>query len=422
MKLLAKINRRYAFFSVVTLLFGMILLYIFMHYFVKSNLEETLYSTKQNVIKKLNAGSKVEFAPFIEVKEITGKNLNAFIDEIKDTLIFDSFENEYDSFSQLKSVYHNGKKDFVIYIRLDNLEKSDLIFSVGLPISILLLAILLMSNFVVTRINLSIWGPFYENLEKLKSFSTSGKEKLELKKADIDEFADLNETLVQLTENARRDYSRLRDFSENASHELQTPIAIIKAKIEALLQNNIGPEESDRLHSIYKSLNRLTKLNESLTLLTKLESADYEEKKEIQLNTIVMRMAGDFSEIAEEKAVKIETDLKQEIKLYMNENLLEIILSNLFMNAVKYNLHGGKIFIFSADDSLTFKNTGLKPKKDPAKMFDRFEKDNPASESSGLGLAIVKEICEMNRYSISYSFDEPYHIISVKFLKSDQKN
>lgn len=386
-----------------------------MKYFIAEETAEKLELTKWDVIKNLNKGIKVEFAPFVEVKEISSLN-NLDYEEINDTLIFNYDEDDYDSFRQLKTVYSTKDKTYLIIVRTDNLKQSDLLFSIGVPLSIMLLITILVSNLMVRKINSSIWKPFYLNLEKLKKFSVEDKNGLELINTDVDEFNDLNNSLIELTSKVSRDYKKLKEFSENASHELQTPIAIIKAKIEALLQDEkIDEQMITKLQTINNMANRLSKINKSLTILSKLESIEYAEKREISLNDFLQKKITDFREIAEAKDISLEYKELENFKIIINEDLLELLLSNLFINAIKHNYEGGKIIINLKDAVLTIKNTGLPLGKDPEKMFERFEKGKSEKESSGLGLVIVKQICTLYKIKIEYTVQDEWHQIKLDF-------
>lgn len=235
-------------------------------------------------------------------------------------------------------------------------------------------------------------------------------------KSDIDEFEDLNNSLTELTNRIRNDYRQLKEFSENASHELQTPLSIIRIKIESMLQNEkLDSEYLDKLQSVYKMINRLTRLNRSLTLLSKLGSVEYEKKEEICLSEFILKKLNEFSEIAEAKQVEIKTNLASDKKISINADLLEILFSNLISNSVKYNIEGGRIEVKLSENKLVIKNTGIPPSKAPQKMFDRFEKGDQSDGSSGLGLTIVKQICTMNQFDIQYTFENSFHIIQITF-------
>ncbi|MBI5809124.1 MAG: HAMP domain-containing histidine kinase [Ignavibacteriales bacterium] len=415
MKLLNKINRNYALLSSLIFLVGIIFIFIFMEYFISSEIDEKLETQKLNVIKNLDQGLKVEFTPFVEVKEIVNQNFN--VEEgIKDTSIYNKFENEFDSYRQLKTIYSNGNKSYLIIVRTDNIEKSDLLFTIGIPFSIILLLTIFISNLIVRKINISIWKPFYMNLEKLKNFSVENKDKLSLINTDIDEFNDLNNSLIELTGKISRDYKKLKEFSENASHELQTPIAIIKAKIEAMLQDeSLSSEAAAQLQTINSTATRLARINKSLTILSKLDSEEYEEKKVIALKNFIQKKVKDFIEIAESKGIAFEIKPLENFELRINEDLLELLMSNLISNAIKHNYEGGKIVIEVKDGYFLIKNTGMPLNEEPEKMFERFAKGSNATDSSGLGLVIVKQICDLYKYKIEYSVQDEWHQIKLFF-------
>lgn len=415
MKLLNKINRNYALLSSLIFFVGIIFIFIFMEYFISSEIDEKLETQKLNVIKNLDQGLKVEFTPFVEVKEIVNQNFN--VEEgIKDTSIYNKFGNEFDSYRQLKTIYSNGNKSYLIIVRTDNIEKSDLLFTIGIPFSIILLLTIFISNLIVRKINISIWKPFYMNLEKLKNFSVENKDKLSLINTDIDEFNDLNNSLIELTGKISRDYKKLKEFSENASHELQTPIAIIKAKIEAMLQDeSLSSEAAAQLQTINSSATRLARINKSLTILSKLDSEEYEEKKVIALKNFIQKKVKDFIEIAESKRIVVEIKTLEDFDIRINEDHLELLLSNLFSNAIKHNYEGGKIIIDLHESAFTIKNTGMPLDKEPKKMFERFEKGKYSSESYGLGLVIVKEICDAYKIRIDYTVQDEWHEIRIVF-------
>lgn len=415
MKLLNKINRNYALLSSLIFLVGIIFIFIFMEYFISSEIDEKLETQKLNVIKNLDQGLKVEFTPFVEVKEIVNQNFN--VEEgIKDTSIYNKFENEFDSYRQLKTIYSNGNKSYLIIVRTNNIEKSDLLFTIGIPFSIILLLTIFISNLIVRKINISIWKPFYMNLEKLKNFSVENKDKLSLINTDIDEFNDLNNSLIELTGKISRDYKKLKEFSENASHELQTPIAIIKAKIEAMLQDEkLNGEAAAQLQTINSTATRLARINKSLTILSKLDSEEYEEKKVIALKNFIQKKVKDFIEIAESKGIAFEIKPLENYELRINEDLLELLMSNLISNAIKHNYEGGKIVIEVKDGYFLIKNTGMPLNEEPEKMFERFAKGSNATDSSGLGLVIVKQICDLYKYKIEYSVQDEWHQIKLFF-------
>ena len=416
MKLLRIVNKKYALFSGVILMTGVVLIYFFLQYYINSEVIEKLVDLKQDVIKSLDAGDKVEFYPLIDITELKKDHPVKETEAVTDTVIFNPVENEPDSYKQIRFIYSKGDRRYLIFVRTDNIETMEIMFSLGLPLFILILTVLIISNIIINRINFRIWKPFYSNLNRLKSFSASDKEQLHLTTSEIDEFRDLNKSLIELTDKVRMDYSALKEFSENASHELQTPLSIIKVKIESMMQNEkIEGEQLEKIRTIYRMINRLTSLNRSLTLLSKLGSIEYERKEKIFLNEFISKKIGEFLEIAEAKQISIITGFNADKFLSINPDLLEILFSNLLSNAIKYNIENGTIHIDLYNDKLVIINTGGALLEEPQKMFDRFVKGEQSEESSGLGLTIVKQICDRNNFDIRYTIENSLHIIRITF-------
>ncbi len=416
MKLLNIINKRYALFSVLVLISGLILIYFFLQYFINSETIEKLQDTKQYVINSLDEGKNVEFHPLIDIAEVDGELQLNNTESVKDTILFNPVEKEPDSYKQLRFFHKANNKTFRVIIRTDNIETLDIMLSLGLPLFLLVLVVLIISNIIVNRINFRIWKPFYSNLNILKKFTAADNEELKLISSDIDEFKDLNSSLAELTNRIRKDYRELKEFSENASHELQTPLSIIKIKIESLMQDEeLNEKQLEKIQSVYKMINRLSRLNKSLTLLSKISSIEYEKKEEISLREFIIKRIEDFKEIAVEKNISVTTGFEQDKKIIINADLLEILFSNLFSNAVKYNIENGSINIKLTEDKLIFRNTGHPLMKTPEKMFERFEKGEQSGESTGLGLTIVRQICSINNFEIEYKIEDSYHIIVITF-------
>ncbi len=416
MKLLRIINKKYAYFSVITLLVGMGLIYFFLQYFINQEIVEKLQNTKHDVIKSLDRGDMVNFYPLVEIKDLPENYPAGMSEAVTDTMIFNPDENEPDSYKQIRFTYSTNGRKYLIYVRTDNIETGDILIPIGFPALLLILAVLLISNIIINRINFKIWNPFYTNLDRLKKFSASDKEGLSLIQTDIDELRDLNNSLISLTNRIRTDYRQLKEFSENASHELQTPLSIIKVKIESLLQDeHLEKEKLAKLQSIYRMINRLSRLNQSLTLLSKLESIEYDKKENVCLDEFIAKKVLEFQEIADASAVTIKENHQSKKTLSINTDLLDILISNLLSNAVRYNMENGFIEIELGQNKLVIKNTGAPPPKDTDKMFERFEKGDPSGGSSGLGLTIAKQICSMNKFDISYVYEDALHIIQITF-------
>ena len=197
---------------------------------------------------------------------------------------------------------------------------------------------------------------------------------------------------------------------------MQTPLAIIQSKLELLFQkDDIGDDNLKAVNSAYQAANRLSKLHHELNLLTRIENHEYKDLEEIDLKTHIENHIENFSDILEIKEIQLKKSIESSYKLSVNTYLLEILISNLFNNAIKHNFEkDGKINIELKDNIFTISNTGPEPDQTPEKLFERFKKGKPGTDSTGLGLALAKQICSFYNFNISYTFQNKLHILIVE--------
>jgi signal transduction histidine kinase len=233
----------------------------------------------------------------------------------------------------------------------------------------------------------------------------------------VDEFIELNKTAISLTQKVKNDYDSLKSFTGNASHEIQTPLAIIKNKIELLSQSdNLEESQIHIIQSLNDATSRLSRLNQSLLLLTRIENRQFEPSDRIDLSAVVQKSIDNFRELAELKDIKIEKDIKNNITVEMNDSLADILISNIILNAIKHNFPGGTIRIDLNESAFVVSNPGDEPKLKTTELFERFKKESISPESLGLGLSIVKTICDTYGFDVSYHYETGSHVVTV-FLK-----
>jgi signal transduction histidine kinase len=228
------------------------------------------------------------------------------------------------------------------------------------------------------------------------------------------EFKELNQFLEKMTNKALEDYRALKEFSENASHELQTPLAIMRGKLELLMETNINEEQASFILSIQNAVQKLSAVNQSLTLLTKLENQEYQPQR-FDFSLLVDKSIAAFRELIEMKSIKLTAQTAAAVNINLNPLLADILFTNLLNNAIRHNVANGTISIVLTPASLVIENTGEPPKTNIDELFKRFKKDNQSSDSTGLGLAIVKQICELNNFNVKYLYRNGIHILTVTF-------
>jgi len=258
-----------------------------------------------------------------------------------------------------------------------------------------------------------ILAPFKKTLQVVESFDLRRKEKLQLPDTRTKEFRELNCFLCKMTDKAVDDYRSLKEFTENASHELQTPLAIIRTKLELMAESDIREDQARLIGDMQNAVEKLAMINRSLVLLARLENQEYTATKDLDICRITSECLDTFSDLISVRSLGVQTQLEQNVLLRMHPTLADILLNNLIGNAIRHNIADGKISVALMQEQLVIKNTGPEPEVPTEELFGRFKKGSPSSESIGIGLAIVKQICDLSNIKIRYDYSTGWHTVSL---------
>ncbi|MFZ1799708.1 MAG: HAMP domain-containing sensor histidine kinase, partial [Chitinophagaceae bacterium] len=285
-------------------------------------------------------------------------------------------------------------------------------------VTISMLVVLLGILFFINRYLLKkLLDPFYKNLDELKKFSLSAKSNLDLESNQVTEFAQLNEAVNSMASQVQQEYISLKIFTENASHEMQTPLAVIRSKMDNLVQDeNLKAGQLSQLHEIYQALGKLQHLMQSLLLLTRIENGQYIANENIRLDELVKEKTNQFQELFQSKNISVELHVTEK-SITFNKQLVDILLNNLLSNAVRHTNEGGIIKVQLNEDELLVCNSGEKALNEK-EIFNRFYKENN-SPGMGLGLAIVKQICVFAHLPVSYTFHKMMHFFRITLANSE---
>jgi len=264
-------------------------------------------------------------------------------------------------------------------------------------------------------ISANLFKPLYRTLNVIQSFNLNQKEKLKFSTTSTKELKELNHFIEKMTSKAMDDYQSLKEFTENASHELQTPLAVIRGKLELLTESPIDEEQVKHIMAALDSIEKLSKINQSLLLLSKLENQEYDTSQSIDYSSIIQSSIELFRELIELKSIVLITEIERDFTLHLNPMLGEILFNNLLSNAIRHNFENGKIHILLTKSYLKVINTGNPPEAPTDQLFQRFKKSNQSNESIGLGLSIVKQICELHHFTVSYEYLNNSHALEIRF-------
>ncbi len=323
-------------------------------------------------------------------------------------------DDEFETGRGLITSVNVGGKYYGVLIVVSTVEAEDLIKIIfGITAGVILL--LFVTLYVTNRLLLNrLWQPFYDLLKELRHFSITDNKDIPLEKTNIDEFEELNQAIIGMSTRVKRDYKELKTFTENASHELLTPIAVINSKLDTLIQtDSFSLKQSKLLSDLYSGVSKLTRLNQSLLLLVKIENRLLESNDHIDLKLHIEDLLIQFEEIFIDKELKVTTDLGEK-ELNTSTYLVDILLNNLLGNAIRHNRAGGEIKIKLTNALLVIQNTGSTDALKHDEIFTRFHK-SAESEGSGLGLTISRQICENLNFMLNYSYQAPYHTFTVNF-------
>lgn len=421
MKLIDKPFRAFVWYSLSILIISIPVYYLVVDFIWVSELDEHNQIIKEHIIKELDG------------KQISEEELNALVkiwksvqpgtslvlcdtcvnrkDEIYEISrnISTSEEDETDRFRGLRSSIQLNGSVYLIQIET-NVEEADETFLAITLVTIFFSLVLVLGLIVLNkRINYKAWKPFYRILDELRDFDLTQKNSIHLQDSNIAEFIELKNTVQNLIEKSISAYQNQKTFIENASHELQTPLALLKSKLDVLSQKeNVTEEQLTLFQELYLPLSRLTRINKNLLLLAKLDNHQFQEKEKVNLNQVFERSIDLLTDYIEEKKLILKTEFETTLESDLNLYLAETLVSNLLTNAIKYTPDKGRLTITINSYEIAICNSGHES-LNRNELFKRFSKQDQKTEGMGLGLAIVSQICEQFGWDITYVFTNEEH-------------
>ncbi|HCN48998.1 MAG TPA: sensor histidine kinase [Chryseobacterium sp.] len=388
---------------------------------VHDNVDDGLRNRKIQIIKAVYLNPQLlknnEFG-FNEFKIIP---IRAAEYQNKSRLYNKMYYMEYDDKDQ---PYRVLEADFIdqyknhqrLVIRTSTVEEDELIYD--LTTALIVLYLLLVISIVVVNGYLlnKAMRPFYKILDKLKKYQFGVPANELEQKYLIKEFDELNLEINEMIERNELVFYQQKQFIENASHELQTPLAIVINKIDLQIQNEeLDEKNMNLLSEIKNDLRRMVGLNKSLLMLSKIENSQFNKTSGVDFNAMIAKLVQNYADFIDFKKVDVNIIEKGYFIADFNQDLADILLSNLLKNAVKYNHKDGTLNIMIENDRITFQNSGSSAALDKSRIFNRFYKQGSDHTSTGLGLSIIKTIIKQYPgWDISYEFDGMHYFILTK--------
>ncbi|MDB5157567.1 MAG: hypothetical protein JWR50_2274 [Mucilaginibacter sp.] len=416
MKLAAQYNRATLIITVAVLFIAGVAYYAAINYIVNKQLDRDLVEELTEITDYINTNQHLPRPLDFEGDQTT------FIKTDKDNLETTFYDTPYhknrgnktEQGRAVQSLIYLKGNHYIIVVA-ESKEASENLTQLIIGITILLTAILLLILILTNRYIFSgIWRPFYHILQQLKAFNVADTNNINLNKTNIDEFSELNDAVTVMASRVKNDYQNLKSFTENASHEMLTPIAVITSKLDTLIQDEkLKAEQFIQINDIYTATNKLSRLNQSLLLLVKIDNDLIHDHATFNLKDVILEKEHQLQELAQNKNIEL-IHLLEDKQITASRYLIEILINNLFNNAIKHNPVDGELYIRLTQRELRFQNTGDHNALNSDEIFERFKKGKN-SDGTGLGLTIAKNICSQYGYSLNYSFESPYHTFKITF-------
>ncbi len=418
MRLLSRTVCSFIIYAGLLLLTAIPIFYFVLNRLVIQEIDQVLLSHKYDFTK-----AAVKFRSLEDIQHYPLLNEEFFVTPAKELITTDSFYSEFIVKPNAKEpipfrVVRTGMmingEPFELLVKESLLESKDLIRAIVSTQSVLI-AVLLAGLILINR-NLSkrLWHPYYTMVQKLKKYDIHNDKPLNLDHSDIIEFEDLRNVIHQLTQHTHQAYISQKEFTENASHEIQTPLAVAASKLDLLMQTDeLTSRQAELIGEVSDATHQLSRLNRSLLLLSKMENTQFHEIVTISMRAIVTEVIHQLQDMAQEKQIHLDAHLN-DFSITANHAQTEILMINLLGNAIRHSGKKSTVTIKVNGYSLLISNPG-KPLNHPGKIFERFQRDVASSTGSGLGLAIVATICKTNHYSLRYEYEEAHHHFQVVF-------
>ncbi|MBR4043581.1 MAG: HAMP domain-containing histidine kinase [Bacteroidaceae bacterium] len=333
----------------------------------------------------------------------------------RDSMIYIAEKGETEPARILTTIFKDkDERYYELSVYTPTIEKRDLkeaIFQLLIGLFVVLLITILVINVWVFHQSMK---PFYILLDWLEKFRLGKKNDVLDNPTHTTEFRKLNEAVSRFASHSEEMFEQQKQFIGNASHEIQTPLAICQNRLEMLMEDEtLSEQQMGEIAKTCQTLEYVSKLNKSLLLLSKIDNSQFASVEKVCLNEILYRYLDDYQEVYDYKGITLDVHEKNTFNITMNGTLAVVLITNLLKNAFVHNIYKGKIQIEITSSNIRFGNTGKDEHLDEKHIFERFYQGSKKEGSTGLGLAIVDAICRQSQLSIQYQFVKGWHWFDI---------
>lgn len=423
MKLLTRTVRNYVLYSALLLIVCTPIFYFSIQRLFLHRIDQELVAHKKEfyeLIPLLQTKNDIEFFGLVNEELILKETASPLKkDSLITASIYSEEEKEMHPYRILRTNVTLAGKHYELQIQESMVNTSELISAIVAVQAILITLLLAGFVFINRKLSKTVWQPFYNILERLKKYQIDKDSSIDLPPSSTAEFRDLSLAISQLVERNHRVFQSQKEFTENAAHELQTPLAVCRTQLELLVQTKeLTQEQAELVGNLLDVTDRITRQNKDLLLLSKIENRQFLEREEIKPGTVIKKCWDLYNLKAQEKELMVKLSLEESMRVTGNPVLLDVLVHNIISNAVRYTRHGGTVTIECAESYFRVTNSG-DPLEHPEKIFDRFHREVRTTPGTGLGLSIVKKICEVSGYQVFYSHTSSGHQFKISFVPGE---
>lgn len=416
MKLTAHYNKAGIISTISVLLIGGLIYYAAIRYIANNQLDRDLTEEIDEVNQYIDLHKQLPKQVDFDEDHTTFENIGSKIVQRRylDTLFYNVKEKKAEAGRAVEGTINFNHSNYKVVIS-ESKEATEYLIQLILIITVLLAVILLSILFLVNRFMLTgLWQPFYRLLAQLKTFDIADRSGFSVSHTAVDEFRELNSAIVNMTTKAKSDFQNIKSFTENASHEMMTPLTVVTSKLDTLIQDeDLNSSQLTQITNIYTYINKLSRLNQALLLLVKIDNNLITDHEFIELDVILKDKIQQFQELFSGKNLLVTKRLEPN-HITASKYLIDILLNNLLSNAIRHNYAGGEVDITLTGSQLLIQNTGQNEALMEEAIFDRFHKGKQ-SEGTGMGLTLVKNICIHYNFNITYAYAGERHTFTVTF-------
>ena len=387
---------------------GVFLLNHFIHRNIRHEIDEVLLTELSQVQEQLrtnppNAASLPGWDPNIQIA-LSGSAIPT-ADTFTDSAAFDPHEKEHVTFRVLRTGYSTGSQVYSIRLQQSYLEFDEIAgtLSVGVIVCFLLVVMLLVgADVLVSR---RIWKPFYGIIHQLEQFRVDRPDEAEFPVSDVNEFSLLSQSLTAMSHRTRHQYAQQKQFTDNASHEMQTPLSVLSFELDLLQQSErLDENDLDRIQRAQREIKRLSAMNQSLLLLAKIDNHQFAHNESVNIGELVKQVLDNYADYIAHRSIRVTRLISDGAYRPLNRQLADVFFSNLIKNAVRHGDANSSMLVQVGASNFIITNEGDPLPFPEEQLFSRFVRNQALPQSTGLGLALVKEIAHQYGMHVHYNY------------------